>query len=100
MAVSTTSLTRIVLIGWLWVNLPVTMIIIVVWLGALQLKVPYVPALLIGTATGWGYWTWSIRSWIRWAHGKGATRVQLVRAGRNAFLHWGESTVEKALGHA
>lgn len=38
MVVLVSALTHIVLIGWLWVSLAVTVIIIAVWLGALQVK--------------------------------------------------------------
>ena len=84
--------------GYLIVNIPVTVIILVVWFGLWSiLNLNYVISLLLGTMTGWYYWSFSIKKWIRWAKNGNADEERILKIGRIGLLLWKRQTVTDAL---
>ena len=81
--------------GQLWVNLPVTIIIVLTTFGlSMFLDVNFKIALLIGVVFGWTYWSFSVKKWIQWATKNNVDVDRLVKIGKRGLLVWSKNTVE------
>lgn len=89
---------RILLRGWLLVNVPVTILILIFFLILFAWDVPYLLALLGGGAVGWIYWDMAVKHWIRWSHRNGATAERIYRIGKPGLLVWNLEMVKRVLG--
>ena len=90
--------TELILKGYLWVNLPVTVIIIAIWyclstFANLGTSI----SVLIGTALGWYYWGISIKKWVKWALENNVNQERLLKLGQTWLLLWNRSTIDKVL---
>jgi hypothetical protein len=81
--------------GQLFVNLPVTIIILFSTFGlSMFLDINFKIAVLIGMVLGWTYWSFSVKKWIQWATKNNVDEDRLVRIGKNGLLVWSKNTVE------
>lgn len=83
--------------GWLRVNFPVTVIVLLALFALTAAGLPYAAALLASGALGWAYWYWAIGSWIRWATARGVEQDRILRVGRMALLLRDRSPIDRAL---
>jgi hypothetical protein len=88
---------RILLWGWVLVNIPVTVLILAFFLVFSAWDVPYVFAVLGGGAVGWAYWAFAVKQWIRWSHRHGATAERIYNIGKPGLLVWNLEMVQRVL---
>jgi hypothetical protein len=73
------SVVRALIVGWLWVNIPVVVIILGVLLvgASIEMRLWWL-FLIIGTFLGWTWWSFTIARWRKWAinHGAPPNRLQ------------------------
>jgi hypothetical protein len=89
---------EIVFKGYLWVNLPITVIMLAVWyclstFASLGTSI----SIVIATALGWYYWEVSIKKWIKWALDNNVNQERLLKLGQAWLLLWNRSTIDKVL---
>jgi hypothetical protein len=89
--------TTLALTGWLWVNLPVTLIILIALFGISAASLPFMAALLASGALGWAFWYWAIGVWIRWAAARGVEEDRILRVGRAVLLLRDRSPIDRVL---
>jgi|JI8StandDraft_1071087.scaffolds.fasta_scaffold811987_1 hypothetical protein len=83
--------------GYLWVNLPVTVIILTVWFGLWTIfNVNYLICLFLATLAGWYFWAYSIKKWIKWAFTNNIDKNKILKVGRLSLLLWNKSTIDNA----
>lgn len=90
--------TELIIKGYLWVNLPVTVIIIAIWYclsGFLSLGT--IISLFIGTLAGWIYWELTIKKWIKWALDNNVKPDRLLKIGQLSLLLWNSKPIDKVL---
>ncbi|MES2864450.1 MAG: hypothetical protein V4666_10055 [Bacteroidota bacterium] len=80
---------KLILIGQLFVNIPVVLIII----GSLVLfnvnfQIEYLVSLILAVAIGWVYWGFAIRLWIKWALVNNFDENKLLDLGVSWKLLW------------
>ncbi|TRX23620.1 hypothetical protein [Flavobacterium franklandianum] len=86
--------------GQLFVNLPVTVIIIITAFGlSMFFDVNFKIALLVGMVLGWIYWSFSVKRWIQWATKNDVDIDRLVKIGKRGLLVWSKNTVETVTKH-
>ncbi|MBL7869455.1 MAG: hypothetical protein JNM71_15675 [Flavobacterium lindanitolerans] len=84
--------------GYLWVNLPVTVIILAVWFGLWTiLNLNYIICLFLGTLAGTYFWAYSIKKWIKWAFSNNIDKDKILKIGRISLLLWNMSTINNTL---
>ena len=84
-----TTTAQIVLVGYLMVNIPITIIILGVAVFLVShLDLGFFQCLLIGTVFGWIYWEIAVRKWIKWALMKNIDEHRLHKIGTRALLLW------------
>lgn len=79
-------------------NLPVTVLIIAIFLSLSELGAPYLLAVSGGVAAGWVYWAYAVEHWIRWANRRGASAERIGRIGISGLLLWNVEHVKRVLG--
>lgn len=83
--------------GYLWVNLPVAVIILTVWFGLwTTFNVNYFVCIFLGTLAGWYFWAYSIKKWIKWAFTNNIDKNKILKVGRLSLLLWNKSTIDNA----
>ncbi|TRX29928.1 hypothetical protein FNW25_00065 [Flavobacterium franklandianum] len=85
--------------GQLFVNLPVTVIIITAFGLSMFFDVNFKIALLVGMVLGWIYWSFSVKRWIQWATKNDVDIDRLVKIGKRGLLVWSKNTVETVTKH-
>ena len=83
------SVWRALLVGWLWVNIPATVIIVgVLFVGAfIELRLWWL-FLAVGTLLGWTWWSFTIARWRRWSLTRGAPPDRLQKWATIVLLTW------------
>ena len=84
--------------GYLWVNIPAIIIILLVWyflVGYVELNGKI--SAIIGGALGWFYWEFAIKKWIRWALNNGVKPDRLLKIGQFSLLLWNSRAIDKEL---
>lgn len=89
---------EVIVKGYLWVNLPIMIIIISVWFCLSQFTdLGTGVSALFGTAIGWCYWEISIKKWVRWCLDNDIDPDRLLKIGQISLLLWNRSTIDKVL---
>jgi len=84
--------------GWLWVNIPSIIIILIIWFCLITyIEVNSKISILIGAAAGWIYWELAIKKWIKWALDNNVNPDRLLKAGQLSLLLWNRRTIDKVL---
>lgn len=92
------STTEIVNRGWLLVNIPSIIIILVVWFClAAYLEINGKISAIIGGALGWIYWEFTIKKWIKWALDNNVNPDRLLKIGQFSLLLWNSRQIDKIL---
>jgi hypothetical protein len=84
--------------GWLLVNIPSIIIILVVWFClAAYLEINGKISAIIGGALGWIYWEFTIKKWIKWALDNNVEPDRLLKIGQFSLLLWNSRQIDKIL---
>lgn len=84
--------------GWLLVNIPSIIIILIVWYClAAYLGINGKISAIIGGALGWIYWELTIKKWIKWALDNNVEPVRLLRIGKLSLLLWNSRQIDEVL---
>ena len=84
--------------GYLWVNLPVTFIIITTWFClSVFLQLSNTISVFFGTTIGWIYWEFAIKKWIKWALDNKVDSDRLLKIGQTSLLLWNRKSIDKVL---
>jgi hypothetical protein len=88
------TLRKAIIIGQLWINLPIFIIIIVasgliMALTSLGLAL----SLIIGGFLAWLYWSYNVPKWRTWAINKGVNPEQLKKWGQRTLLTWKDDSI-------
>jgi hypothetical protein len=91
---------QLIVKGYLWVNLPVIAIILIVWFSLSKvLFFSKMISIFTGGASGWIYWEFSIKKWIRWALNNNIDQGRILKIGRLSLLLSSKSTIEKVIAN-
>lgn len=89
---------EIVFKGYLWVNIPIIVIALLVWYFLLLFfNFSSSISILIGTSIGWIYWELTIKKWVKWALDNNVEPDRLLKIGQLSLLLWNKSTIDKVL---
>ena len=89
---------EIIVKGYLWVNLPITAIIIAIWYCLYTfVNLGSSISILIGTSLGWIYWEFTVKKWVKWALDNNVKPDRLLKIGQLSLLLWNKSTIDKVL---
>ena len=89
---------KLIINGWLWVNIPITMIVLVIWYCfTVYFEINNKFSLIIGFIVGWIYWEFMIKKWVKWALDNNVEPVRLLKIGKLSLLLWNRSTIDKVL---
>lgn len=84
--------------GWLWVNIPSIMIVLVVWFClAAYFEINGKICAIIGGAIGWVYWEFIVKKWIRWALNNNVETDRLLKIGQLSLILWNSRPIDKVL---
>lgn len=84
--------------GYLWVNIPSTIIILTVWFCLVAyLEVNGKISAIIGGAAGWIYWELTIKKWVKWALDNNVEPDRLLKIGQISLLLWNSRQIDKIL---
>ena len=84
--------------GYLWVNIPSIIIILIIWyfLGAF-IELNGKISAIIGGTVGWIYWEFTIKKWIKWALYNNVEPDRLLKIGKLSLLLWNGKLIDKVL---
>ena len=82
------SSSKIILMGELMVNLPVTMIILISALILGQLGLGWSLSIILGAGIGWYSWAKLLVKWKFWAINNGVDRDRLFRLGKLGLINF------------
>jgi hypothetical protein len=86
--------------GYLWVNIPAVVIILIVWFSLSNVfNLNNLISIFIGGATGWVYWEFSIKKWIGWALNNNVDQDRLFKIGRLSLLLSNKRPIEKVIAN-
>lgn len=92
------SLTQLASRGWLWVNIPAIIIIVIVWYFLLTyLMINSRLSILIVVVVGWIYWRFTIKKWIQWALDNNVDPKKILRVGKLSLLLWSSLIIDKVI---
>lgn len=84
--------------GYLLVNIPSIIIILVVWYClAAYLEINGKISAIIGGTIGWVYWEFTIKKWIKWALDNNVKPDRLLKIGQYSLLLWNSRQIDKIL---
>lgn len=84
--------------GWLLVNIPSIIIILVVWFCLVAyLEINGKISAIIGGSLGWVYWEFTIKKWIKWALDNNVEPDRLLKIGQFSLLLWNSRQIDKIL---
>jgi len=84
--------------GYLWVNLPITVIILVIWyVSTMFFSVSNFIGVFVGSSVGWIYWEYAIKKWIKWALYNNVNQDKLLKIGQLSLLLWNRTTIDKVV---
>lgn len=92
--------TEIITKGYLWVNIPVIAIILIVWIS-LQIifNLNNLICISVGTLAGWYYWGFSIKKWVKWAIKNEVEKERLLKIGQSTLLLSKQSIIDNAISN-
>ena len=89
---------KLIINGWLWVNIPITSIILIIWYClAVFFEINNKVSLIIGFSLGWFYWEFMIKKWVKWALNKNVEPSRLLKVGQLSLLLWNNRQINKVL---
>jgi hypothetical protein len=92
------STSELVTKGYLWVNIPAIVIILIVWFSLVAyLELNGKISAIIGGAVGWIYWEFTIKKWVKWALDNNVEPDRLLKIGQISLLLWNKSAIDKVL---
>ena len=84
--------------GWLWVNIPSVTIVFIIWYClAAYLEINGKISAFIGGISGWIYWDFTIKKWIKWALDNNVNPDRLLKIGKFSLLLWNSKQIDKIL---
>ncbi len=84
--------------GWLWVNIPSMIIILVVWYCLVAyLEINGKISAIIAGVLGWIYWETAIKKWIKWALDNSVKPERLLKIGQLSLLLWNRRPIDNVL---
>lgn len=87
--------------GYLWVNIPSIIIILLIWFGlTAYLEVNGKISAIIGGAIGWIYWELTIKKWIIWALNNNVDPDRLLKIGKKSLLLWDRKKIDSILNQS
>jgi len=87
--------------GYLWVNIPSIIIIVVIWFGlTAYLEVNGKISAIIGGVIGWIYWEFTIKKWISWTLDNNVDPDRLLRIGKRSLLLWDRRKIDSILNQS
>lgn len=87
---------NLILKGYLWVNIPIVILIIGVWyVCRAYFNLSNTLSILIGVCIGWIYWEFSIKKWIKWALDNNVSPERLLKIGQMSLLLWNKNQIDK-----
>ncbi|MBE9575606.1 hypothetical protein [Flavobacterium proteolyticum] len=90
------STSEIIIKGHLWVNLPITILIISgFYIIHEYLKQSFNIALIGGIVIGWTYWSFSVKRWIKWALTNNVDSEKLYKIGIRNLLIWSRNDIKQ-----
>lgn len=88
---------EIIIKGYLWVNIPIIIIMITIWLLLLKFSISNNVSILISFAIGWIYWEFTIKKWVKWALENNVEPDRLLKIGQYSLLLWNSRQIDKIL---
>lgn len=89
---------EVILKGYLWVNIPITLIILITWYCLITyFEINGKTSAIIGVVIGWIYWEFAIKKWVKWALNNNVESDKLLKIGQFSLLLWNKSTIDKVL---
>ncbi|MBN9284150.1 MULTISPECIES: hypothetical protein [unclassified Flavobacterium] len=78
---------RLILIGYLWINIPLLLIIFcIAYISSSIFNLTFREGVIVGVVIGWIYWHYSIKFWILWALKSNVKSERLLSVGRSCLL--------------
>lgn len=85
---------KIILYGSFIVNLPVTLVIIIITLClTVYLDISWNGALIVGSLIGWIIWFQLVKVWVKLCLNKGATHEEIYVAGKLGLINFSRKSV-------
>lgn len=90
------SFLKIILRGYLVINIPIVIIMISSWLVLVcYTNFNFTLCVIYAIILGWIYWEITIPIWIRWALKKNIADDRLLRIGKASLLLWNDRQIKK-----
>lgn len=84
--------------GWILVNIPSIVIILLVWFFLVAyLEINGKISVIIGCVLAWVYWEFAITKWIKWALYSNVNPDRLLKIGQFSLLLWNSRQIDKIL---
>lgn len=84
--------------GYLLVNIPSIIIILIVWFCLLAyFEFNGKISAVLGGIFGWIYWSVAIKKWIKWALDNNVEPDRLLKIGQLSLLLWNRKIIDKVL---
>jgi hypothetical protein len=80
--------------GQLTVNLPVTLIMLLVFILVTLFETSLRTNVLIVFVSGWISWSFLVKNWIKWAVKNNVDEERLYKIGKSGLLIWSKFTIE------
>jgi hypothetical protein len=89
---------KLIIKGWWWVNIPITLIMLIIWYCfSVIFEINNKVSLIIGSSLGWIYWEFMIKKWVKWALDKNVEPNRLLKVGQLSLLLWNNRQINKVL---
>lgn len=89
---------EIVLKGYLWVNIPIIVMALIIWYFLMSyFNLSSSISIIIGTSVGWIYWEFAIKKWVKWALDNNVEPDRLLKIGQFSLLLWNSRQIDKIL---
>jgi hypothetical protein len=84
--------------GYLWVNIPITLMILITWYCLITyFEINGKISAIIGVAIGWIYWEFAIKKWVKWSLDNNVNPDRLLKIGQFSLLLWNSRQIDKIL---
>jgi hypothetical protein len=80
--------------GQLWINLPVTLIMIISVFVMEMLLHDFGISLIAALFFGWFYWRFSAAKWVKWATKNKIDQERLYEIGKSGWLIWSRKYIK------
>lgn len=89
---------KIIIKGQLGVNLPVVLIILLLWyMLSFKFNLDYRLSGISSCIIGWLVWEILIRKWIIWCLNNDVTPDRILKLGKRSLLLWGRNQIDEIL---